>query len=309
MFLTTALLVAGALVILISVLNAGLYTSTSAAINQNTDQQQALSTVNGVAGDIERTYNNVAADADTEAGLTEYEQQQLEQEFRSQLTILEQQYNELYAEENAVISIELVDDTADPFESAVGIVQREEGELTQGDDGPLVEHAQAPQTFRLRIDPATISSGDPLQVEYNPAGTAPAQRVTFTRASPTEVTITDSVGNTCSVNTTADIQGDIATGSLGGCTTLEPPLANRDATTVESIRLRNGDDVRGQYFLVTGDTSSGDKLTVNLNSDSDADVIQTFDRITVRIKYTVTEFSFTRYVELSPAVDVPPALR
>lgn len=298
MFIATAVTLAATLILLIAVLNAGLYTGTAATLNQDIEQQEAQGFAHAVSSDTQDLFTQFSDDVKANDGLSEAEQGELETAFKFELAQIEREYQRLYREDNAEVEIKI--DSDDAFEPKVAAAQTEDGNFTYGGGDNLIIQAEEPEHYFVEFEPDSLSSTDPFTIVITPHGGGSKAYFTFYEDGD-EAVVEDDDGNTCRFPTDGDrVSGDLVEGELNGCTDIQWPYKEGEIDSINNIKYENADNIEGQFAIVTADADRGQSFQIDTGDSDKIQAVPTFGSIEVTVIYRTPTLKFNQQITVTP---------
>lgn len=304
LLLAAGVLVAGLLIVMVAVLNAGIFTSTAATLDRGDETGDAQAFMSAASEDVRLLYDESEGD----------------ERFLDNLTVLEREYNQLYRSENADIIIEPesenpergwtvlqqdVDGFTDESATASG------GGAGSGLGHAVIRQADDPDMFVVEFVPDELvsRSDDHFEITVRAQGGGPdvTETISFYQLAG-EAVVEDHEGNRVSfdIDREENVTVDLLEGTAEGQDDLEWPLDGVDRDRV-SIFFDNEDNVTGSWVVITrgpdGETEPGPPgnfRTVGEDPDQNLETYEGFVPFDVSVRYRTHELEIERTVELSP---------
>lgn len=298
MFIATAVTLAATLILLIAVLNAGLYTGTAATLNQDIEQQEAQGFAHAVSSDTQQLFTQFSGDIKANDGLSEAEQEELEAAFKLELSQIEREYQRLYREDNADVEIKI--DSQGAFEPKVAAAQTEDGNFTYGGGKNLIIQAEEPEQYFVEFEPDSLSSTEPFTIVITPHGGGSKAEFTFYQDGD-EAVVEDDDGNICRFPTDGDrVSGDLVEGEMSGCTEIQWPYEEGEIDSINNIKYENADNIEGQFAIITSDADRGRSFQIDTGDSDKIEAIPTFGSIEITVIYRTPTLTFNQQITVTP---------
>lgn len=306
LLVATAIILAGSLVVLIVVLNSGLYTGTVATITQDTEQRAAQSYVQAVESDLSAVGTHIDDGVVVADGISDRETRRLESRLTNETAAVSDTYRRLYYYENVDASLSVNrPETAPP---AVVISQTTptnfsytNSDRLSGSDA-LITGGTDPEAFYLRIQTASLnaSTNDPFKIHLTgyPSGGTQTYEV---YDSGTEAVIEDPSGSTCRIpQSTPTATGDLVAGEINGCQEITWPYEPGGVSAFTELRFENPTAVTGEFAIITRDAKLATPFRVGASETPRISANATYPRLNATVRYRTASVDVRQDITVIP---------
>lgn len=306
LLVATAIILAGSLVVLIIVLNSGLYTGTVATITQDTEQRAAQSYVQAVESDLSTVGTHIDSEIVVSDGVSERETARLESRLTNETAAISDTYRRLYYYENVDASLSVNrPETAPP---AVVVSQTNPANFSYtnadrlGGSDALITGGTDPEAFYLRIQTTSLnaSTNDPFKIHLTgyPGGTTETYEL---YSSGGTAVIEDPSGSTCRIpQTTSTATGDLVAGEINSCQEITWPFNSGGVSAFTELRFENPTAVTGEFAIVTRDAQLATPFRVGASETPRITANATYPRLNATVRYRTASVDVRQDITVIP---------
>ena len=306
LLVATAIILAGSLVVLIVVLNSGLYTGTVATITQDTEQRAAQSYVQAVESDLSNVGTHIDDGIVVADGISDRETVRLESRLTNETTSVSDTYRRLYYYENVDASFSVNSpETAPP---AVVVSQTTPANFSYtnadrlGGSNALITGGTEPEALYLRIQTGSLntSTNDPFKIHITGYPTGGTQTYEV-YSSGSDAVIEDPGGSTCRIpQTTPTATGNLVAGEINGCQEISWPYTSGGVSAFTELRFENPTAVTGEFAVVTRDAKLATPFRVGASETPRITANATYPRLNATVRYRTASVDVRQDITVIP---------
>lgn len=301
--IATAFIIAGILVLLIGISSSGLFAPATVTQPDATTTAPIDAITYGMSRDIQGALQqSFPSVADPMEGLSSADREIVRNQVSGDVIAITNQYEELHTTGDASVDITSNIDTAS---TGIYVSQQSVGSFTDGSHKTVATNTLEPTSAVVIIDTETIDTGDRLDITFTPINSPTRTYTIQTGETPTDGIIKSPGGSTCHFPINEqDVRIDLVQGSVADCTlpwTFESPSRQR----LESIRIQNGTDIRGQFGVTVQDPGTGREFTTPIASDDSISVEPAVIELSLTVTYETPKTTYQRRLTIHPTDTLP----